>query len=118
MNFIEVHNLLPRLTKETQISVLRFGEQDRLHALKLAGALRKLNLNVECSVTLSKFGKQIQSAEKLGVDAVAFCGEDEIKNNSFAIKWLKTGTQDVFRFDETGLDQFYTHFCNFCLIGN
>lgn len=109
-NFMEVHNLTPKLEKETQVAVLRFGEQDRLHSLKLAAALRELNLNVECSVTLTKFGKQIQNAEKSGAKVIAFCGEDEIKNNTFAVKWLKTGTQDLFSFDTDGLNLFYKEY--------
>lgn len=107
VNFMEVHKLTPQLKKETHVCVLRFSEQDRLESLKLATKFRNLNLNVETCVTLAKFGKQIQSAEKNRVPAVAFCGEEEIKNNSFAVKWLKTGTQEIFSLDESGLQQFY-----------
>ncbi|MES2614847.1 MAG: histidine--tRNA ligase [Bdellovibrionota bacterium] len=113
-NFMEVHNLTPKLQKETHVSVIRFGESDRLHTLKLSAALRKLGLNVECCVTLNKFGKQIQSAEKLGVKVVVFCGETEMQNQAFAVKWLQTGQQEVFSFDEPGLNSFYKKF----LLGN
>jgi histidyl-tRNA synthetase len=114
VNFMETHNLIPPLRKETQISVLRFREEDRLPTLKLATALRNFNLNVETCVTLTKFGKQIQHAEKIGVKVIVFCGEEEIKQNTFAAKWLQTQTQETFPFDEAGLDLFYKKFLSVC----
>ncbi len=110
MNFMETHKLVPELQKETQVSVLRFTEQDRNTCLKLATALRNLNMNVETCVTLTKFGKQIQNAEKSGAKVIVFCGEEEIKNNTFAVKWLKTGKQEIFNFDDAGLNSFYRSF--------
>ncbi|APJ04118.1 histidine--tRNA ligase [Silvanigrella aquatica] len=105
-NFMEVHGLIPELSKETDVCVLRFSEEDRLSALKLVQELRKLNLNVEAPVTLSKFGKQIQSAEKNGAKAVAFRGQDEFRDNTFAVKWLKTGVQDIYSNDILGYNKF------------
>jgi histidyl-tRNA synthetase len=109
-NFMEVHNLIPSLQKESDVSVLRFSENDRIHTLKLAASLRNLNLNVESCVTLTKFGKQIQQAEKIGVKVVVFCGDEEIKNNKFAAKWLKTGEQEIFDNNELGFELFYRKF--------
>jgi histidyl-tRNA synthetase len=93
INFLEVHDLTPKLSKGTDVAVLRFSEKDRLQALQLAQILREAGLNVEAPVGIGKFGKQIQSAERSGAVAVAFLGEDEIKNGTFAVKFLKTGEQ-------------------------
>jgi histidyl-tRNA synthetase len=106
LNFVETHGLLPALPKETHVSVLRFGEADRVASLKLAALLRTEKLNVECCVTAQKFGKQIQHAEKMGVKVVAFCGEDEVKKNLFTVKWLKTGQQESFSMDASGVELF------------
>ena len=106
-NFMEVHGYIPELKKETDVCVLRFTEADRISALKLAQDFRKLGLNVESPVTLSKFGKQIQSAEKAGANAVAFRGNDEINNNTFCVKWLGTGLQEVFNNEENGFQEFF-----------
>lgn len=107
VNFMEVHNLTPALKKECDVSVLRFSEQERAASLLLAMNLRRLNLNVESPVTLSKFGKQIQSAEKSGAKAVAFLGEEEIKQQRFGVKWLQTGAQETFANDADGYRLFY-----------
>ena len=106
-NFMEVHGYLPELNKNTDICVIRFSEEDRLTSLKLSQKLRSLGLNIEAPVTLSKFGKQIQSAEKVGAKAVAFRGKDELNNNTFCVKWLASGIQDVFNYDKNGFNHFF-----------
>ncbi|RDB35585.1 MAG: histidine--tRNA ligase [Spirobacillus cienkowskii] len=105
-NFMEVHGLLPRLFKETHVCVLRFSQTDRLMALQLAKQLRARNLNVETSITESKFGKQIQNAEKLGAKAVAFVGQEEMEKNAFSVKWLHSGQQETFTNNAEGYSNF------------
>ena len=105
-NFMEVHKLIPALRKETDVCVIRFSESDRIDSLKLVQEFRKYNLNVESPITLGKFGKQIQSAEKSGAKAVAFRGNEEMQNNTFSVKWLATGVQDNYSNDESGMKKF------------
>ncbi len=105
-NFMEVHGLIPNLSKETDVCVIRFSESERLESLTLAREFRKFNLNVEAPVMLGKFGKQIQNAEKSGAKAVAFRGNDELQNNTFSVKWLATGIQDIYPNDEIGFKTF------------
>ena len=107
INFMEVHGYLPELKKETDVCVIRFSESDRISALKLSKELRALGLNTESPVTLSKFGKQIQNAEKVGAKAVAFRGNDEMVNNTFCVKWLLTGEQEIYNYEKEGFDLFY-----------
>jgi len=102
LNFCEVHGLIPTLVKGTQVSVVRFSEADRVSALALAGLLRNVGLAVESPLTAQKFGKQIQAAEKVGASAVAFRGDAELAAGTFAVKWLSTGTQDIFANTEEG----------------
>lgn len=103
INFMEVHGYLPKLSKETDFCVIRFSEQDRLTALKLAKYLRKYEFNIEAPVTLAKFGKQIQYAEKVGAKGVVFQGDEEMQNNTFAVKWLATGEQEIFSLNENSI---------------
>jgi histidyl-tRNA synthetase len=53
-------------------------------------------VNVETTLSATKFGKQIQWAERTGAKAVVFRGEEELKNDTFACKWLATGVQEIF----------------------
>ncbi|KAB8033176.1 histidine--tRNA ligase [Fluviispira multicolorata] len=96
LNFMESNNLTPKLKKETDVCVIRFSENDRLEALKITSNLRSLGIKVEAPVVVSKFGKQIQSAEKSGAKAVVFRGNEELQNNLFAVKWLATAEQETF----------------------
>ena len=50
----------------------------------------------ETTFSATKFGKQIQWAERTGAKAVVFRGEEELKNDKFACKWLATGVQEIF----------------------
>lgn len=105
-NFLEVHGLLPDLKKTMDVSVVRFSEGDRIAALELSQNLRNSGLKVECSVVNSKFGKQIQSAEKSGARMVAFRGQDELSQNTFAVKWLDRGEQEIFSYTQEGFLSF------------
>jgi histidyl-tRNA synthetase len=104
LNFLEVHGLTPALKRNTDVAVIRFSEADRAAALSLSRDLRNAGVNVETTLSATKFGKQIQWAERTGAKAVVFRGEEELKNNSFACKWLATGVQEIFSISE--LDKF------------
>lgn len=100
LNFLEAHGLTPALAKKVDVAVVRFGEQDRGSALALAQRLREASLKVETTVSATKFGKQIQAAERSGARAVVFRGADEIAAGTFAVKWLATGVQEAVRLDD------------------
>ncbi|NBW83648.1 histidine--tRNA ligase, partial [bacterium] len=100
LNFLEVHGLTPNLNRNTAVAVIRFSENDRLPALELSQTLRQAGVNVETTLSATKFGKQIQWAERTGAKAVVFRGEEELKNGTFACKWLATGVQENFAMAE------------------
>ena len=95
LNFCEVHEIELDSGPTTDVAVLRFSEEDRMLALDLAAKLRLAGLKCLSPITEQKFGKQIQAAEKAGATIIAFRGEEEQRNNTFAIKWLATGEQET-----------------------
>ena len=103
--FLEAHGLKPKLKQLVDVSVLRFSEADRAKALKLTRVLRSHALCVQAPLSLGKFGKQIQSAEKFGATCVAFIG-DEDGDLSFSVKWLASGEQEKISLSETELNHF------------
>jgi len=105
-NFMETHGLTPQLTKQVDVSVLRFGEQDRATALALAQSLRTAGLRVETTLTATKFGKQIQAASKQGAQTVAFRGDEDFQKNEFSVKFLRDGSQKSYAFCASGFEQF------------
>jgi histidyl-tRNA synthetase len=96
LNFMEVHQLTPKICKKTDVAVIRFSESDRTSALELSRQLRAHGINTETTLLNTKFGKQIQWAEKTGAKAVVFRGEEELKNQTFCCKWLSSGVQESF----------------------
>lgn len=102
-NFMEKHDLLPVIKVSWDICVVRFSDEDRIAQWELAEFLRQNQFSVLTTLNRGKFGKQIQAAEKLGAQAVAFRGEDELKNQTFCLKFLKTGEQKSFEMNPSGI---------------
>ncbi len=65
-----------------------------VEAFKLAEELRAAGLSVEIDLSSKKFTKQLEKAAKTANFALIL-GEDEIKNNSVAVKNLDTGKQET-----------------------
>jgi histidyl-tRNA synthetase len=98
-HFLEGHHLIPSLAAKVPVSVIRFGEEDRVKALRLCQRLRDdLGLFVEAPLSLQKFGKQIQHAQKRNATCVAFIAQED-GEDGFTLKWLETGVQEHIKFD-------------------
>lgn len=92
-NFLEVHNLLPKLHPETNAYVILVGDVF-LQAQKPIAELRDAGLNIAIDTTGRKIGAQIQAAEKKGIHYVLFIGEQELADGQFGIKNLHTGAEE------------------------
>lgn len=66
---------------------------DISYALKLSSSLRKEDINTEVYFENDKFKKKLSYADKLKIPNVIIIGEDEIRDNIFTLKDMKTGTQ-------------------------
>lgn len=70
------------------------------HALNLTSKLRKEGINVDMPHLLNKGMKQkMQYASRLGIPYVILIGEDEIKNNVYALKDMNKGEQELVSYD-------------------
>ncbi len=94
LNFLETHNLLPKLRPETDIYIVTIGEADEA-ASKAAADLREMDINVALDITGRQAEKQIKTAEKKGVHYVLFVGEKEAASQQFVLKDLESGTQET-----------------------
>lgn len=84
-NFLEVHNLLPRLASTTDIYVVVLGDVAKA-ADKLARHLRAEGVNVELDITDRKLDRQIKTAVKKNIPYILFVGEDEVKEQVYTLK--------------------------------
>lgn len=92
-NFLELHELLPKLSSVTNLYVVLVGNVFR-EAQKPIAALRAGGLNVAVDTSGRKIGAQIQTAEKKGIHYVLFIGEREIAEEQYMLKNLHTGAEE------------------------
>lgn len=92
-NFLELHQLLPKLHPETNAYVVLVGDVFK-QAQKPIAEMRAAGLHVAVDTTGRKIGAQIQAAEKKGIHYVVFIGEREIAEEQFVVKNLQTGVEE------------------------
>lgn len=93
-NFLETNRLLPDLASETQLYVALVG--DTLQAAQpVLQQLREAGLNVAVDVTGRKLDKQTRSADKKNIRYVLYIGEQELAEQKFKVKDLRTGKEDL-----------------------
>lgn len=93
-NFLETHKLLPKLTPETEMVLIVRESESTKGALKAAVELREMGVNVAVDYTERKVDKQFKAAIKSGVRYALFVGKEELKNEQFILKDLKTSKEE------------------------
>ncbi len=92
LNFLEVHDLLPKLQSETDIYIVVIGDVLR-EAQGIANLLREGGLNVAVDITGKKVDKQLRNASKKGVQHVLFVGEEELNTEEFTLRDMDSGDE-------------------------
>lgn len=93
-NFLETNKLLPDVAPETQLYVALVG--DTLQAAQpVLQQLREAGINVAVDVTGRKLDKQTKAADKKNIRYVLYIGEQELADQKFTVKDLRTGKEDV-----------------------
>jgi histidyl-tRNA synthetase len=92
-NFLEAHDLLPKLRPETDVYVVLIGDvYDK--AQKVITELRDMGANVAVDTTGRKPDKQIKTAVKKGIHYAMFIGEKEIKEEQYVVRNLMTSVEE------------------------
>jgi histidyl-tRNA synthetase len=77
----------------TQIMFANMGEEEEIHCLNIANALRMDGVAVELYPENAKLKKQLEYADKKGIPFVAIIGGDEIKSRSAMIRNMRNREQ-------------------------
>lgn len=85
-DFLEVHNLLPKISSSTQVWIAVAGETNMDEVYKLAGELRGKDLRVAVDISGRKLGDQIASAEKRMIPIILAVGQKEFESNQFTAR--------------------------------
>lgn len=92
---LEELDLFPEtITKSTEVLFINFGENEALFSMKAIKELREKGINAELYPDDAKMKKQMNYANKRDIPFVVIVGEEEMKNNLFALKNMKTGEQN------------------------
>ena len=97
--FLEVHNLLPKIRTKTDVYVIAIDEKSLNGADRLVRKLREADVKVEFDFTLRKIDKQLKTAVKKGVLFAMFVGETELESGIYPIKNLDDSTEQQVDFD-------------------
>ena len=98
---LENLNLFPELkNSNTKVLFANFGESEAFYAYKLLNVLRNKGIKSELYPSGEKMKKQMQYADKKGVEFVVMIGEDEIKQNIITVKNMFDGSQKNMTFEE------------------
>jgi histidyl-tRNA synthetase len=98
-NFLESHKLLPKLTTETDATVILIGDVYK-DAQSAINQLRQKGLNLAVDASGRKLDAQIKSAVKSGVRYAIFIGDKELQANQFKLRDLEKGEEKDLSLDQ------------------
>lgn len=92
-NFLQVHDLMPRLRPETDAYVVLAGDVLD-ESRKAIHDLREMGLNLAVDVSGRKLGDQIKTAVKKGIRFALILGEKELADGQYTLRNLETGNEE------------------------
>lgn len=90
-NFLELHDLMPTLTTETNVYLAQIGDVNASEVRSLAERLRQHGLNLALDISGRRLGDQLKAASKKGIRYCLIVGKDELNSQAFNLKDLETG---------------------------
>jgi histidyl-tRNA synthetase len=99
LNFLESHNLMPKLSSSTDLYVSVLGDTVR-ESTKLANEFREKGVNVELDISGRKLDRQIKNVLKKSIPYMLFLGEDEVKSGVYPLKNIAKSEEYKLKFDE------------------
>ncbi|MGY5849677.1 histidine--tRNA ligase [Salegentibacter sp. F14] len=93
---LEELGLFPEtVTENTRVLFINFGEEESLYALKAITELRRKGVVAELYPDAAKMNKQMKYANKRDIPFVVLAGGEEMQQEEFTLKNMKTGEQDT-----------------------
>ena len=92
-DFLEAHDLLPRLDRSAAIAVIPTEDSFNLAALKAAMEFRREGVSAMVDTSTRKLGKKIAAADHSGSGYILIVGEDEVAREEYVLKNLADGTE-------------------------
>ena len=77
----------------TKVLIGNFGKEEEIYCLNILKELRDSGISSELYPDSSKMKKQMNYANKKGVEFVIMIGENELKSGKISVKQMSTGNQ-------------------------
>lgn len=97
---MEELGMLPGRDRAPTVLVVVFDDKSREVSAKTTAALRAAGIRADLYAGAPKLKHQFKYADEHGIPWVAIVGPDEVKNETIALKNLRTKEQATFSFDE------------------
>ena len=97
---LETYGLLPKYKPATELYFCVLDEKYQNYANKLSQKLREGGLNVSVDYSGKKVGDQIKYADRNLIPFVVCVGENEVKNEEFKVKNLKSSEETTLKIEE------------------
>ncbi len=86
--------LFPKgIDTNTKVLIANFGKEEEIYCLNILKELRDSGISSELYPDSSKMKKQMNYADKKGVEFVIMIGENELKSGKISVKQMSTGNQ-------------------------
>ena len=77
----------------TKVLIINFGPKEEVYCLNILKELRESGISSELYPDSSKMKKQMNYADKKGIEFVIMIGENEMKSGKISVKQMSTGNQ-------------------------
>lgn len=98
---LEEKDLFPSdLGQSSELLIAHFDETSKIHGLGVLAAVRNSGIRAEIFPDNAKIKKQFNYADKKRIPFVLVIGSEEIKTQTYALKDMKSGTQESMSLEE------------------
>ena len=97
---MEELGMLPSKSTRVEVFVARFDAQVDAATLDVVSQLRAAGVNTRMSFKTGKLGKQLKSADRLGIPWTVIVGPEEAAAGKLQLKHLASGDQQVLTVEE------------------
>ncbi|MCM4156477.1 histidine--tRNA ligase [Gramella sp. AN32] len=89
-----------QIKASTKVLFINFGDRESLYAMKAVSKLRKEGIAAELFPDDAKMGKQMKYADKRDIPFTVLTGQEEMEQEKYTLKHMKSGEQDQLNFQE------------------
>ena len=100
MEVMKERKMLEGVKSRTKVYVVAVNDKVRDKVLEIVQVLREKSVAVDYDLRFRTLSKQLEYVNSLGIPFAAIVGEKELKENSVKLRDMKTGREELVKFEE------------------